>query len=1012
MSTDDATRDRGGIRPWVTALLALTATAACGDTYHVWSGSATNGPGTAWANAFWTIQGAVDAATNAGDVVLVTNGVYDTGGAVTPGYALSNRVCITSTITVQSVNGPGGTLIVGAGPNGGSAMRCVYMTNGPTLAGFTLTNGHTRTSGDIICDQSGGGVLATDGAVSNCIITASSAYTYGGGSGLGSLNTCLLSGNAARHGGGCYLGTLNNCTLSSNSATTYGGGGFCQNGGTLSNCTLSGNSAGYSGGGTYYGTLNNCALSGNSAQYGGGTDSGNLSRCTLSGNSASRLGGGSYYGELNNCAIWGNSAYQGGGSYNGTLMNCTLSGNSADTDGGHYGGGLYNCISYYNKARLGGDNGSSGGFYFCCTTPDPGGTGIITNAPMLLNGAHIHASSPCVAAGSASYASGVDIDGDAWANPPALGCDQPVGPYAGALTVSIEAPQTNIAVGYSLGLHAVIGGKPSSNSWAFGDGDSRANSAYVSKSWSQTGVFTVACSAYHNDNPGGVSATTSIHVVATPVLHVWTNSPDPNPPYADWQHAAHTIQQAVDASAEVWGSLVVVTDGVYRAGGRVMPGYALSNRVAITHPVTVESVHGASSTLIVGESHPVTTNGNAAMRCLYMANGGHLHGFTLTNGHTRTSGDSIHDRSGGGALAGGVLSDCLIYGNSANDYGGGNCYGTLNDCELSGNAASYNGGGSYDGTLNNCALTGNAATDGGGSYLGVLNNCTLSGNAATANGGGSYRGTLNNCAIAGNAAQGNGGGSYLGVLYNCTLSDNAAAVQGGGIFGAVLRNCIVYYNTAPTATSNYVSATFLHSCTAPLPGGTGNIAAPPQFLDRGAADYRLAHGSPCIDSGSNTYAFGTDDLDGLTRITDGNADGTSIVDMGAYEYDRSIYDTDGDGLCDGAELDTHGTDPLNPNTDGDPHSDGKEVTICDTDPNDPTSYFHILKIEATAHGIFDITLPCSTARSYYVEWGTNLLDWAIVPGMTQIPGDSSGYLSLTVTNEIGKAFFRGGVSAP
>jgi len=72
-----------------------------------------NGPGTGWSNAWHSIQDAVDVATNAGDVVLVTNGVYDTGGAAVPGYALTNRVCITNAITVQSVGGPSNTFIVG-----------------------------------------------------------------------------------------------------------------------------------------------------------------------------------------------------------------------------------------------------------------------------------------------------------------------------------------------------------------------------------------------------------------------------------------------------------------------------------------------------------------------------------------------------------------------------------------------------------------------------------------------------------------------------------------------------------------------------------------------------------------------------------------------------------------------------------------------------------------------------------------------------------------------------------
>jgi hypothetical protein len=43
-------------------------------------------------------------------------------------------------------------------------------------------------------------------------------------------------------------------------------------------------------------------------------------------------------------------------------------------------------------------------------------------------------------------------------------------------------------------------------------------------------------------------------------------------------------------------------------------------------------------------------------------------------------------------------------------------------------------------------------------------------------------------------------------------------------------------------------------------------------------------------------------------------------------------DTDEDGLTDVAEIDTHGTDPLNPDTDGDHLLDGEEVNLFDTNP--------------------------------------------------------------------------------
>ena len=92
-------------------VLALAAGRAFADTHYVVkdnAGAAT--PFTNWTMAASNIQQAIDdAACVAGDTVLVTNGVYDTGGV-----AAARRVYIdTVGITVRSVNGPGVTVIDG-----------------------------------------------------------------------------------------------------------------------------------------------------------------------------------------------------------------------------------------------------------------------------------------------------------------------------------------------------------------------------------------------------------------------------------------------------------------------------------------------------------------------------------------------------------------------------------------------------------------------------------------------------------------------------------------------------------------------------------------------------------------------------------------------------------------------------------------------------------------------------------------------------------------------------------
>ena len=336
-------------------------------------------PYTNWADAATNIQAAISASSD-GDVVWVTNGTYEVGGAPSgsPGSMLINRVAITKAITVCSANNdPTNTIIKGAwdpATNGPAAIRCVYMVKDSSLIGFTLTNGATFAVATVSEDTYGGGIYCktNNATISNCVIAGNSAAVLGGGVYCGTLDNsllnCALQGNSAhQEGGGVYLGTLFSCLLTGNSAPslTNGGGGGAY-GSILSNCTLSGNSAVY-GGGASGGTLYNCTLSGNSVlYYGGGAIGSILSNCTLSGNSAN-IGGGASGGTLYNCTLSGNSAsFSAGGANAGTLYSCTLSGNSAV-----YGGGgmdssiLYNSLLTGNSASFGG--GASGGSLYNCT---------------------------------------------------------------------------------------------------------------------------------------------------------------------------------------------------------------------------------------------------------------------------------------------------------------------------------------------------------------------------------------------------------------------------------------------------------------------------------------------------------------------------------------------------------------------------------------------------------------------------------------------------------------------
>ena len=302
----------------------------------------------------------------------------------------------------------------------------------------------------------------------------------------------------------------------------------------------------------------------------------------------------------------------------------------------------------------------------------------------------------------------------------------------------------------------------------------------------------------------------------------------------------------------------------------------MTNRVAIAKPVMVRSANGPLVTVIAGRAVASTTNGDGAIRCVYVGANVVLSGFTLTNGHTRIAGES-----GGGAWCevSGVVSNCTFRGNSADLYGGGAAGGTLNNCTFTGNSAT-NGGGAYSCTLNNCTLSGNSADYGGGAFSCALNKCALGGNSAYRYGGGAANGTLNNCTLSANWAD-YGGGAANGTLNNCTLSANWAD-YGGGAANGLLNNRIVYYNSALNS-PNYWNSTLKYSCSTPLPDGLGNSTTPPLFVNtNGWSDLRLQASSPCINAGNNIYVLGETDLDGNPRIVQ------DTVDMGAYEAQEPL----------------------------------------------------------------------------------------------------------------------------
>lgn len=312
-----------------------------------------------------------------------------------------------------------------------------------------------------------------------------------------------------------------------------------------------------------------------------------------------------------------------------------------------------------------------------------------------------------------------------------------------------------------------------------------------------------------------------------------------------------SIQAAIDASFSGW--LIRVGPGIY------------SERLDFAgKSITVESVTGATTTIIDGSGTP-----GSVVRMVYPSTiAGDptpvLRGFTIRGGTVGSSLPGTAITGGGGLVMvnviGAVIDSCVFIENAAQGGGGAAVVGgtaSFINCQFESNSSAGNAGGVW---LRQAAV--------------ILDQCEITANFATLRGGGIYVNsgdvTVRSTAITGNESGVAGGGiAWLGgplpmLVAECMITGNVAP-SGGGIWSA---------------------------------SGVSNL----QLQDTEVCDNDVQEiAGQFTDLGGNTLCLCSPDING-----DGNVDGADLAQLlgswGGCSGPCGAADLNADGQVNGADL--------------------------------------------------------------------------------------------------------------
>ncbi len=340
------------------------------DIWYVNAAASGIGDGSSWADAFTSIQMAVDYADD-GDQVWVANGSYfspEPGDSSVPVLRMKPGVDVYGGFeTSDSQFGDRDVSTTSTRLDGENRSWHVVIGAGPArLDGFIIQSGYAF---GVYPDNCGGGMLnhRVSPVVENCVFSSNDASFHGAGmanimSSPIVLNCTFTLNLTINNGAGVYNDDeggidghprFEDCVFGPGNSCRFGGGMFnnwCEV--TVTDCLFRDNLANHNGGGLYNrnsrGTVRNCTFVENRSVSGGGVylnssvDDEDLTR-------------------LENCLIHTNIAYSSGGGLflhksSASVINCTISNNGAI-----YGGGIscwysdaeiMNSIVWFNTAHL------------------------------------------------------------------------------------------------------------------------------------------------------------------------------------------------------------------------------------------------------------------------------------------------------------------------------------------------------------------------------------------------------------------------------------------------------------------------------------------------------------------------------------------------------------------------------------------------------------------------------------------------------------------------------------